>query len=242
MKTILLTFLIVIAGLNVQSQINDFTMTATDGTTYNLYEQLDQGKTIVLDFFSTTCGTCQTSVPALENAWNEHLQNGTYGYIWSIETSYRPDTAIDAFFNEYGGSFPAFSIINDDSVVNDTFGYYVPYTPYFYIICPSYKMHQFTIDEIDSFLAECGVTVGLEDKIWEHTKIYTYNNHLKYIDLPYEFRKHNIQVLDITGKQILNKNVFESSGEIKLPDNLSGVFLVRVSNDIQDFSSKIFIE
>jgi thiol-disulfide isomerase/thioredoxin len=242
MKKIFIPIFLIFFAVSSNAQVIDFTMTATDGTTYNLFDQLDQGKTIVLDFFSTTCGTCQLSVPTLEHAWNEYLENGTYGYVWSVEAAYRPNEAIDEFLNEFGGTFPGFSIINDDSIVNDTFGYHVPYTPYFYMICPNYKIHNFSIDELDQFLANCGIEVGLEDKIWKHTKIYTHNNHLKFIDLPFEHQKHNVQIIDITGKQILSKNVFETSGEIRLPENLNGIFLVRVTNNIEHFSTKIIIE
>lgn len=242
MKKILIPVFFILIVLNSSAQVKDFTMTATDGTTYNLFDQLDQGKTIILDFFSTTCGTCQLGVPTLEHAWNEYLENGTYGYVWSVETAYRPNEAIDEFLNEFGGTFPGFSIINDDSIINDTFGYYVPYTPYFYIVCPNYKIHNFSLDELDRFLANCGVEVGLEEEIWQHTKIYTHNNLLKFIDLPVEFQKHSIQIIDITGKQIFNKTVFEPSGEIRLPDNLNGIFLVRVSNDVNDFTAKVLVE
>jgi thiol-disulfide isomerase/thioredoxin len=230
-----------IITINAQ-EIKDFTMTSTDGVTYNLFDELNDGKTIVLDFFSTTCGSCQTSIPPLENAWNEYFQNGAYGYVWSIEAAYRPDSAINAFMDQYGGTFPAFSIINDDSVVNDTFGYYVPYTPYFYIICPNFKIHNFSIDELDRFIANCGVQVGLEDQIWKYTKVYAYNNHIKYIDLPSSYISHRVEMYDITGKKILEKNVFDTSGEIRIAENLNGIFLVKISNQTNEFSTKILIE
>ncbi|PLX23524.1 MAG: hypothetical protein C0599_04315 [Salinivirgaceae bacterium] len=243
MKNLTLFILVLISSTTLNAQeIKDFTMTSIDGVTYNLFDELDDGKTIVLDFFSTTCGSCQESIPFLENAWNEYLQNGTYGYVWSIEAAYRPDSLVQEFMDQYGATFPGFSIVNDDSVVNDTFGYYVPYTPYFYIICPNYKIHNFSIDELDSFIANCGVQVGLEDQIWEHTKIYTYNNVIKYIDLPSSHDIHQMELYDITGRKILKKNVFETSGEIRLPENLNGVYLVKVSNTTNEFSTKILIE
>lgn len=242
MEKIIAALSITILSFSLNAQINDFTMTSTKGMTYNLFDELDQGKTIILDFFSTTCGSCQSSVPTLEKAWNINLQKGTYGYVWSIEVDYRPDSVVNAFMDEYGATYPGFSILNDDSVVNDTFGYHVPYTPYFYIICPNYKIHNFTIDEIDEFLVNCGVEVGLESEIWAHTKVYAYKNAIKYIDLPSSFNQHWLELYDITGKKVLNKSLFDFSGEIKLPKRLNGVFLVRISNSMNEFSTKIWIE
>lgn len=40
--------------MHVTDQIGDFTITDSDGVTWNLYEQLDAGKTVFLDLFFTT--------------------------------------------------------------------------------------------------------------------------------------------------------------------------------------------
>ena len=44
-----------VSGLmHVTDIIGDFTITDSDGATWNLYEQLDAGKTVFLDLFYTT--------------------------------------------------------------------------------------------------------------------------------------------------------------------------------------------
>ena len=40
--------------MHVTDQVGDFTITDSDGVTWNLYEQLDAGKTVFLDLFFTT--------------------------------------------------------------------------------------------------------------------------------------------------------------------------------------------
>lgn len=41
-------------GLSETRDIPDFTIVDSDGETWNLYEQLEAGKTVVLDLFFTT--------------------------------------------------------------------------------------------------------------------------------------------------------------------------------------------
>ena len=40
--------------MQVTDEIGDFTITDSDGNTWNLYDELDAGKTVFLDLFFTT--------------------------------------------------------------------------------------------------------------------------------------------------------------------------------------------
>ena len=50
----------------------DFTITDTDGHTFNLYTTLNEGKTVFLDFFFTTCGYCIQYSPIIEQVYQNH--------------------------------------------------------------------------------------------------------------------------------------------------------------------------
>jgi len=43
-----------LSGMMKVTDIGDFTITDSDGDTWNLYDQLDEGKTVFLDLFFTT--------------------------------------------------------------------------------------------------------------------------------------------------------------------------------------------
>lgn len=147
MRYLLILGTVFIASFS-SAQIRDFTMVDTKGIERNLFTELDNDKIVIIDFFSTTCGSCQLGVPEMESIWKDVLNEGELGYVWAIEAQHRTDSAINAFFDTYGGTFPAFSVIDDDSVIVDSLGYHVPYTPYYYVITPHYKIYNTSIQEV----------------------------------------------------------------------------------------------
>ncbi|OFY27657.1 MAG: hypothetical protein A2275_03710 [Bacteroidetes bacterium RIFOXYA12_FULL_35_11] len=88
----------------------DFTLTDTQGNTWNLYEQLDAGKTVVLDFFSTTCGSCISSVPNINQLWIDNGSGNGSVLVWGIETNNAGNVQIDSFMVNYGGQYTAFQL------------------------------------------------------------------------------------------------------------------------------------
>lgn len=84
MKKLLLAASILFGTYNVNAQIPDYgvlsqniVITDIDGEEYDLYEILDQGKTIILDLFAEWCGPC----------WNYH----TSGQLTNLYDTYGPD-------------------------------------------------------------------------------------------------------------------------------------------------------
>lgn len=224
------------------SQPPDFTMVSSQGETYNLHDELDAGKTVILNFFSVTCGSCQLGVPALEKAWNEHLKNGQNGWVWGIEVSYRDDEAINDFLDEYGGSYPGFSIIDDDSVYNEPYGYDVPYTPHYYMVCPDYDVRLFPLDEIDRYLENCGVELGTAD-VSQSFEVYASGNQIILEDVPVSNYAYQIKIVDMQGKIVFadgfapGKRTFEVSEPL-----LDGIYLVSLfdGHDLA-FSEKVIV-
>ena len=72
---IIFTIILLLFGYNfMNAQTNltvaqDFTSVDVHGDSQTLFNYLDSGKYVVLDFFFTTCGPCITSVPIINDAF-----------------------------------------------------------------------------------------------------------------------------------------------------------------------------
>ena len=74
MKKIFTLFAAIAIAFSVQAQCPlttavDFTVTDTDGNTHVLFDYLDDGKYVLIDFFYTTCGPCQITAPKVSEAY-----------------------------------------------------------------------------------------------------------------------------------------------------------------------------
>lgn len=223
LSIILFTFIITSAV----AQVRDFTMTDTKGNTRNLFTELDAGKVVVIDFFSTTCGSCQLGIPEMESVWIDVLDRGDLGYVWAVEAMHRTDSAIDVFFENYGGTFPAFSIIDDDSVVNDTFGYHVPYTPYYYVISPQYKIHNVSLDNVRKFVEDAlGINSIVSNSI-SQIRVRRGGDELFVSNIPVDEHFNKVILHDMSGRKIVESPLENGAQSIIINSDFnSGIYIL----------------
>jgi thiol-disulfide isomerase/thioredoxin len=126
MKNLLLVLLVFI-GLQVKSQTNlttavNFTVTDVHGQTHNLFNILDGGKHVIIDFFFTTCGPCIASVPTLNQAFTDYGCNTGEVYFISIDQG-DTDAEVLQYEETYGGLLPSVSGVNGGgNSVTSTYG------------------------------------------------------------------------------------------------------------------------
>ena len=122
--SILIAFLLFGAGLRAQqtnlTQAVDFTVTDCHGQTYNLFEILDRGQAVFIDFFFYTCGQCQVISPYITGSYTQMGCN--LHDVFYIEISYIDNDAVcQQWANEYGVEFPT---VGRDGGGNEVFDLY----------------------------------------------------------------------------------------------------------------------
>ena len=150
MKKTLLT-LLVLAGISsantAKAQLADgsvapdFTVTDINGTVHNLYDYLDQGKTVVLDLFATWCSPCWSYAQggAMGDAYATYGPAGTNEMVFlTIESDAATGSAdlAGTGSNTTGDwvSLITNPLIDDNSVAGL---YALAFYPTIYMICPN---------------------------------------------------------------------------------------------------------
>ena len=122
--SILIAFLLFGAGLHAQqtnlTEAVDFTVTDCHGQTYNLFEILDRGQAVFIDFFFNSCGGCQVISPYITGSYTQMGCN--LHDVFYIEISYIDSDAVcQQWANEYGVEFPT---VGKDGGGNEVFELY----------------------------------------------------------------------------------------------------------------------
>lgn len=146
----------------------DWTLVDLDGNSHHLYEYLDSGYTVYIDFFATWCGPCWAyhSSHAFEDLWTDYGPSGTNEVrCFGIEADY--STSEDCMHDincpssqgdwTAGVEFPQINLTgsNGPSVAND---YHINYYPTIYAICPNkqiWEVGQRNEQGLYNFIATC---------------------------------------------------------------------------------------
>lgn len=145
---------------------------ATDinGNNWNLYDLLDQGKTVFLDVFATWCGPCWSyhNSGALDDFYNQYGPNGT-GEIMAFMIEGDGSTTL-ADLQGTGGNTVGnwingtpMPIIDNSGIASD---YQIRYFPTIFMICPDRivrEVGQLSTVDLENVRTECSVAIAAND-------------------------------------------------------------------------------
>ena len=142
-KSIISLIICAFFGLNLQSQTApNFTITDTEGIDHRLYEDyLDQGKTVVIKIFFTSCPPCISISPATQNLY-EDWGSGQFDveFFELSNKSFDSNADVASYKAAYGNTFPGAGQDGNalgalEPYTSGTFGSFFG-TPTFVVIAP----------------------------------------------------------------------------------------------------------
>lgn len=170
--TYLIIFLFTIQISSAQTPLEtavDFNVKDIHGNTISLFPLLDEGKLVVIDFFSTSCGPCALYAPEIEASYQDFGLNE--GNVFFMSICWGDDNAGVAYFDSaYNITHPSVSGSQGGGniVHND---YLIISTPTVILIAPDREiLEQYiwepTQENLNAAITAAGGTmVGIDDEI-----------------------------------------------------------------------------
>ena len=140
MKKLLLLVLALALGFGLKAQCPlttavDFTATDVHGTEVHLFDILDGGQYVLIDFFFTTCGPCQQAAPKIVQSY--YTMGCNMHDVFYMEISDRDsDAACLNWVNTYGVEYPTISGAAGGSTICGNSMYRIPAYPTVILIAP----------------------------------------------------------------------------------------------------------
>lgn len=225
-------------GLRAQqtnlTQAVDFTVTDCHGQTYNLFEILDRGQAVFIDFFFRTCGQCQVISPYITGSYTQMGCN--MGDVFYIEISYIDnDAGCQIWADEFGVEFPT---VGKDGGGNEVFQLYgIQGCPTLVLIMPDrsipiqglLQLYPMSVQDVVNAMQQNGLQthdcngVGV---IENNTPFTVFPNPTKEKVTIDGVEAAEMQVFNTLGQLV---KTVKGTNEINVSDIAEGVYLLRVS-------------
>jgi thiol-disulfide isomerase/thioredoxin len=227
----------------------DFTVTFTDGTVANLYNTLNAGNIVMLDFFTTTCSYCEAYAPTIEQSYINHgAGQGNIKY-WGIDPDYdQTDADVIAYKSIYGVTNPCASGVEgggDDASLPYILNFNYVSCPVYSVVCPDKTIswninNPPAVNGFDSYFAGCGSTSINENNntLSKFTGVYPNPATEKttfdfYLD---KVSSITIDVYNITGEKVFsfskqNVNAGYNYFELQVNNFANGMYFIKLTQE-----------
>ena len=251
---LLFTFFFASKQLNAQT-VADFTVTTIHGETFNLYEKLDEGKYVFLDFFFETCQPCIDMIPEMNEIFIEYGCNNSDDIFFLAIDALGTDESILAFKETYNSKLPAVSSEEGggsavaDALTDNAYPFLLLISPEREIVAniypPTYESITSTYDSFSIPTAPdaCGIVSSVDDVLTEKLNVFPNpaSDNLTVTWATTETK--SIKIIDTFGKVITEINVTGTDRSTQVnTDNLASGTYILITNNAQGINGRILFQ
>ena len=163
MKKALFLLIAITLGMGVKAQCPlstavDFTATDIHGTEVHLFDILDNGQYVLIDFFYTTCGYCIQSIPHMVQSYSNFGCNMHDVFFMEVDLGDSQAACLN-WANNYGVEYPTIAGANGgNAIVNQ---YHIEAFPTVILIAPD---HSIVIQDLYPIPNAQAVATALENQ------------------------------------------------------------------------------
>lgn len=205
----------------------NFTLTDIEGNQHELYQYLDQGKTVYLDFFACHCPFCWSyhNTNALQDLYTEHGPNSSTDDIFVIAIDLDANNGLNEFYGISGNTqgnwvegtdFPQTNPEGMD-LVNIREAYQAFSYPLIYAICPDRTVTNIgkkTKEELYAHVSTCE-PLGLQETLGNTKESFGFTGSKLVVINGDANVQYEIRITDIFGRIIETKSV--STNDLSYP-------------------------
>jgi len=249
MKKTLLSFFVSILMLTSMAQTTlttavDFTVTDTKGVSHNLFNYLNAGKYVCIDFFYKDCPACVTTAPYYQGAF-ENFGCNQGNVIFLAVSSQDNDATLITYATDHSYTYPMInSSTGGGATVHSAYG--ISATPTYILIAPDKSVVEndmwplASAQALIAFITPHGGTAqACVNSVSESNKIEftTYPNpaaNSLFVNAP-AYQKMQFEVVDVLGQSVYKKELGAANGlfELNIAPLNSGVYFVRCISNAQ---------
>jgi thiol-disulfide isomerase/thioredoxin len=227
----------------------DFTLTDRDGNEHRLYDYLNEGKVVFVEFFACHCPSCWAyhTAGTLESLYQTYGPNGT-DQIMVLMLEHDPNNGDDHFNGNHwytqgdwvtGNSIPMFNVEGADRTVFDD--YNMVYYPMVYKVCPDRTTELMSTSQSVSDLYQaaddCPGTLSIDKETMSSIDVKIVEGNLILSDVD---GVNTLEVVNATGQQVYYSESVESD-VIELTKESTGVLFVKISHTNGSEVHKVFV-
>ena len=253
MKPFSLLFAGAIAANSLTAQTSlttavDFTVTDIHGVEHHLFEYLDAGKHVCLDFLFTTCGPCQANQPYFTEAYHLFGCNEGDVIFLSLETTVG-DAQTEAYEQNFAGDNPPpIASCTDGGACDAASPYGIAAFPTFILIAPDRTIleqdmwplsagAQTFVDYFTPYgIEQMACVVEVEETTPSVAALTAFPNPTQgalRISLPAADGLAVVSVTDLAGRTVFTTTTPSASLELDVANWTAGVYTVHVAQGAQ---------